>query len=407
MNIYKVIAVNALFFLLLSCGSSIKSLETFVDSNIEVDSLINNGYDLSLSKMKNDSVGLYNSYKMNSSFLDSLYNELLDKKEVVLEFKDKPYYNLLLAKSLTDTTYLTNMYVKTPTDGSPLSYEYDVKRNDLINYSIENIGSSRVDEVSILEGGSYRMVNQKLKKKQIEKGNIRIMDDNTFTLNIVNDGFLRNKGFLSSKLKIELKKVSPLNIIYEEVLDSVSTISKSIEIVLDTIYKSKYNKELILNPILDITGKKKLVVPISVTQEDMNLVGWGYWVGLNNSNSLDWASDEDNDMINFARQELFNEDENLSLQRSDNDYIKLKINNLSLDTRTLNYSSNYAYYITDKVIEKPRKRAEIIIENLSKINTFKVQLGLVSVFFKERQVEMEKEKYEIKKIIKLTLQEDE
>jgi len=189
------------------------------------------------------------------------------------------------------------MYVKTPTDGSPLSYEYDVNRNDLINYSIENIGSSRVDEVSILEGGSYRMVNQKLKKKQIEKGNIRIMNDNTFTLNIVNDGFLRNKGFLSSKLKIELKKVSPLNIIYEEVLDSVSTISKSIEIVLDTIYKSNYNKELILNPILDITGKKKLVVPISVTQEDMNLVGWGYWVGLNNSNSLDWASNEDNDMI--------------------------------------------------------------------------------------------------------------
>ena len=112
-------------------------------------------------------------------------------------------------------------------------------------------------------------------------------------------------------------------------------------------------------------------------------------------------------MINFARQELFNEDENLSLQSSDNDYIKLKINNLSLDTRTLNYSSNYAYYITDKIIEKPTKRAEIIIENLSKINTFKIQLGLVSVFFKERQVEMEKEKFEIKKIIKLTLQEDE
>tara|TARA_B100001175_G_scaffold265059_1_gene235228 strand:+ start:4911 stop:6134 length:1224 start_codon:yes stop_codon:yes gene_type:complete len=407
MNIYKVFTVNALFFLLLSCGSSLKSLETFVDSNIDVDSLVNNDYDLSLPKMENDSVGLYNSYNMNSSFLDSLYNELLDKKEVLLELKDKPYYNLLLAKSLTDTTYLTNMYVKTPTDGSPLSYEYDVKRNDLINYSIENIGSSRVDEVSILEGGSYRMVNQKLKKKQIEKGNIRIMDDNTFTLNIVNDGFLRNKGFLSSKLKIQLKKISPLNIIYEEVLDSVPTFSKSIEIVLDTIYKSNYNKELILNPILDITGKKKLVVPINVAQEDMNLVGWGYWVGLNKSNSLDWASNEDNDMINFARQELFNEDENLSLQRSDNDYIKLKINNLSLDTRTLNYSSNYAYYITDKIIEKPTKRAEIIIENLSKINTFKIQLGLVSVFFRERQVEMEKEKFEIKKIIKLTLQEDE
>ena len=154
------------------------------------------------------------------------------------------------------------------------------------------------------------MVNQKLKKKQIEKGNIRIMDDNTFTLNIVNDGFLRNKGFLSSKLKIQLKKISPLNIIYEEVLDSVPTFSKSIEIVLDTIYKSNYNKELILNPILDITGKKKLVVPINVAQEDMNLVGWGYWVGLNKSNSLDWASNEDNDSEKSASQLVRNDSVN-------------------------------------------------------------------------------------------------
>ena len=73
MNIYKVFTVNALFFLLLSCGSSLKSLETFVDSNIDVDSLVNNDYDLSLPKMENDSVGLYNSYNMNSSFLNLLF----------------------------------------------------------------------------------------------------------------------------------------------------------------------------------------------------------------------------------------------------------------------------------------------------------------------------------------------
>jgi hypothetical protein len=257
-----------------------------------------------------------------------------------------------------------------------------------------------------MEGGSYRMVNQKLKKKQTDAGTIRIMDDNTLTLNIINDGFFKNKGFFGSNVKIQLKKVSPFNIKYEEVLDSVSITKKSIEIVVDTIYNSSYETKFELNSILDITGKDSMVVPINVSQEDMNLMGWGYWVGLNNFNSLDWASNEDNDMINYAKQELFNEDSKLSLQASENENIKLRINNISLDSRTLNYSTNYAFYKTDNTIEKPDRRAEIILENLSTINSFKIQLGLVAVFFKERQVELEKEVYETKKLIKLTLEEE-
>ena len=388
-----------------------KSLESVVESNLKVDPKLEGGLEYTKSRLENDTLIQIDApnkkeIPVDATVLDSLYTVLMDEKELVMDIAYKPFYDLLLTKNLTDTTYLTNIYAKTPTDGSPLSYEFDVMKNDIITYSIENIKGFKVDEISIMEGGSYRMVNQKLKKKQTDAGTIRIMDDNTLTLNIINDGFFKNKGFFGSNVKIQLKKVSPFNIKYEEVLDSVSITKKSIEIVVDTIYNSSYETKFELNSILDITGKDSMVVPINVSQEDMNLMGWGYWVGLNNFNSLDWASDEDNDMINYAKQELFNEDSKLSLQASENDNIKLRINNISLDSRTLNYSTNYAFYKTDNTIEKPDRRAEIILENLSTINSFKIQLGLVAVFFKERQVELEKEVYETKKLIKLTLEEE-
>lgn len=409
--ISRTFAFFVVIIILSSCGSSMKSLESVVESNLKVDPKLEGGLEYTKSRLENDTLIQIDApnkkeIPVDATVLDSLYTVLMDEKELVMDIAYKPFYDLLLTKNLTDTTYLTNIYAKTPTDGSPLSYEFDVMKNDIITYSIENIKGFKVDEISIMEGGSYRMVNQKLKKKQTDAGTIRIMDDNTLTLNIINDGFFKNKGFFGSNVKIQLKKVSPFNIKYEEVLDSVSITKKSIEIVVDTIYNSSYETKFELNSILDITGKDRMVVPINVSQEDMNLMGWGYWVGLNNFNSLDWASNEDNDMINYAKQELFNEDSKLSLQASENDNIKLRINNISLDSRTLNYSTNYAFYKTDNTIEKPDRRAEIILENLSTINSFKIQLGLVAVFFKERQVELEKEVYETKKLIKLTLEEE-
>ena len=409
--ISRTFAFFVVTIILSSCGSSMKSLESVVESNLKVDPKLEGGLEYTKSRLENDTLIQIDApnkkeIPVDATVLDSLYTVLMDEKELVMDIAYKPFYDLLLTKNLTDTTYLTNIYAKTPTDGSPLSYEFDVMKNDIITYSIENIKGFKVDEISIMEGGSYRMVNQKLKKKQTDAGTIRIMDDNTLTLNIINDGFFKNKGFFGSNVKIQLKKVSPFNIKYEEVLDSVSITKKSIEIVVDTIYNSSYETKFELNSILDITGKDSMVVPINVSQEDMNLMGWGYWVGLNNFNSLDWASNEDNDMINYAKQELFNEDSKLSLQASENDNIKLRINNISLDSRTLNYSTNYAFYKTDNTIEKPDRRAEIILENLSTINSFKIQLGLVAVFFKERQVELEKEVYETKKLIKLTLEEE-
>ena len=280
----KEIIFFAVILLITSCGSSMKSLESIVAPNLKVDPRLEAGLEYASSVLENDSVIQIvapngKAIPMNASVLDSLYSVLMDEKELVMDIAYKPYYDLLLTKNLTDTTYLTNIYARTPTDGSPLSYEFDVKKNDIITYTVENKKGFRVDEISIMEGGSYRMVNQKLKTKQTYAGNIRIMDDNSLTLNIINDGFFKNKGFFGSNVKIQLKKVSPFNIKYEEVMDSVPVTTKSIEIIVDTIYKANYENNLKLTPILDITSKERLIIPINVSEEDMYLVGWGYWVG--------------------------------------------------------------------------------------------------------------------------------
>ena len=116
-------------------------------------------------------------------------------------------------------------------------------------------------------------------------------------------------------------------------------------------------------------------------------------------------------MTNFiAPNETFrlpvvNSDEKISLQNSVNDNIKLKVNNISLDVRTPNYSGNYALYQTDKKIDKPHRRAEVVIRNFSNIYSYNIKLGLVSVFFKEREVYQKSEVYEKKKFIKLSINE--
>ncbi len=393
--------------LILSCGS-FKSLsdEISVDVNLPANEEISNSFlsnEPVISSFESNNVKKLNLQQQNK--LDSIYSILISEKEVLIDFEDRELYDNLIYENLNDTTFLTNIYMKTPTDGSPVSYQYNVLKGDEIYYSFENIGKSKIEEVSILEGDTYRFVKQKFPKKSKQSGKIRIINDNPLTLNVINNGFFKNKGLFGSNLKISLKKVSPLNINYEEVYDSLPSEQIVIKVLNDTIYNSIYNESLVLKPILDITGKSELIVPLDIDPEGKELVGWGYWVSLNPFNTIDWFSNKDNDLINFAKQEFFNSDEKISLQNSVNDNIKLKVNNISLDVRTPNYSGNYALYQTDKKIDKPHRRAEVVIRNFSNIYSYNIKLGLVSVFFKEREVYQKSEVYEKKKFIKLSINE--
>ncbi len=399
---------------LYSCGSTVQTLEEALNAEIESTPII----PLAIGGIKDefDNDLLDNKFTVEYGSLENpIYNDKLDsifevlkrEKSVLLELADKQLYLDLLSRYNADTTYLTNIYMKTPRGGLPVTYVYDVKKNDLVFYTIENLGKNNIEEVSILEGATYRYVKQNLGKKKREKGTIKIIDDNSLSLNISNDNFLKNKGLMSSKLKIQLKKISPLKIDYEVVTDSILEVNSLIDTVYDTIYKSTFDTSLKLFPALNITEQSKLVVPVDVDLTENMLVGWGYWVGLNRFNSLIWESDQENDIINFARQEFFGFENDTTLQTSENENIRLKINDLSLDTRSLNYNVNYAFYKADSNIQKAERRAEIVIRNLSYIYEYKLQLALVSVFLKEKQVLVDKEIFIKKEFIKLTMNDDE
>ena len=399
---------------LYSCGSTIQTFEEALNSEIESTPIIPLAVDgikdeLDSDLLDNKFIVEYGSLEnpLYNDKLDSIYEVLKNEKSILLDLADKQLYLDLLSRYNADTTYLTNIYMKTPKAGLPVTYIYDVKKNDLVFYTIENLGKNNIEEVSILEGATYRYVKQNLLKKKKETGTIKIIDDNSLSLNISNDNFLKNKGLMSSKVKIQLKKISPLKINYEVVTDSILEVNSLVDTVYDTIYKSKFDTSVKLFPTLNITEQSKLVVPVDVDLTENELVGWGYWVGLNRFNSIIWETDQENDMINFARQEFFGFDNDVLLQTSENENIKLKINDLSLDTRSLNYNVNYAFYKADSKIQKSERRAEIVIRNLSYIYEYKLQLALVSVFLKERQVLVDKEIFIKKKFIKLTMNDDE
>ena len=393
--------------IVLSCGSSVTPKQSLIKKPSEGDlistldnksSMNSQSLSVTIDQPSRSTLGLTEQNK-----LDSIYTKLMQDKEVLIEEKDRNIYKALMYMNLKDTTYLTNIYMKTPRDGSVKSYQYDVLKNDEIFFSIENLDGNSVEEISILEGEVFRYVQQKFPKKSKAKGKLKIINDNTLTLNIKNSSFFKNKGVFGSDLKIKLKKVSPLNIIYEEVIDSIPNTEEVVKVVNDTLYEASYIDKLSLAPILDITEKHKLIFPIDVLPKEKELVGWGYWVGLNPENSLDWSSDQENDIIKFAQQEFFSKEGKVSLQNSFNDNLLLKINNKSLDVRTLNYSVNYAFYLTDKKVNKPHRRAEIIIQNLSDIYSYTIALGVVSVYFKPREVLAKKEVYTQKKRIRLKL----
>ena len=114
--------------LIFSC-SSFQSLS----DKISVDVNLPANDEISSSFLSNEPV--ISSFEVNNerqlnpqqqSKLDSIYSILISEKEVLIDFEDKELYDNLIYKNLNDTTFLTNIYMKTPTDGSPVSYQYNV-----------------------------------------------------------------------------------------------------------------------------------------------------------------------------------------------------------------------------------------------------------------------------------------
>lgn len=372
--------ITGFVFFLCSCASGLKKNIDFDSQSLTINKEQSSFENPSYFDGNTRNVRIDESYR-SKPLIDSILNELDQGEEsVILTQKQYSEINLDgISKSLKDTVFLTNMFVKTPKSGLVSSYEFDILKDDLLFYSIDNVGKNKVESVSILEGDTKRFIQQDIAKGAHFEGSIQMESDNTLTLNISNNSFLANKGIFGSQLKIQLKKLSKKRINTEVIQDSIRQETAVIEKSQDTIYTIAFQKKITLNPKLDITKTHNASLPIDFSSIKGDIIGWGYWIGLQPNDSLDLSNAKDNVLVNYAKQELISNNGSLRLPTSTNDNLKFIINNQSLDARTVVYDENYAFYRSDKTIEKSPKKGNVSLNNLSDIYLFPININFIVV----------------------------
>jgi len=334
--------------------------------------------------------------------IDSIANKLIENKEVILPIKYKNIIENIDRNSIIDTIILTNIFTKSPTGGVPLNYQFDVKKNDIIIYEFNNTNISKIEKINIIEGDATRLLLGNFKGNSEESGSFRVLADNKLMLNISNDKFLKNLGLFRSKLKVSMKKVSsPLKIKTEIINDTVFKKNKVIEEVTDTIYNIYNNKKYNLKSTLYLSNQNRITLPIHIKNKN-NLIGWGYWIGLKSSDTIDPKS-----YIDFSKQEILKSSYNKSELESINEDISLTINNQSLDLRSLNYGKNFAFYISDNNILNDNNKGIIYVKNNSNLYDYSIQFVLISINLRKSKIEIEKNTPVISKYFKLSLITDE
>ncbi|GGE40937.1 hypothetical protein [Psychroflexus planctonicus] len=360
-----------------------------------------------LSKNLNSDESLVSYYDNN--YIDSLKNEL--EKTGVLKLKTEESFliDYLKTANRTDTTYLANLYFNSPVNGEVLSYEYNVLKDDVIYYEISNLKSHKLMEISISEGGTTRFLKNDLKPKETVKGQIEILSDNVLTVNVSNDNFIKNKGFLQSHLKLVLKKIKPnLNFKVKKTKDTIvnqSLIRKSIK---DTIYRVIDSKEFSLGNKLDLTKNHTKKFNVIVNEFD-NLLGWSYWIGVGDKqiSAYNKMAESENPLIEFTKSELLKSENKTLLPKNENADVDLEIKNTSLDARSSNYFNNYAFYKSDEYTTSIVKKAEVYLSNKSSLYDYNVKAHIVAVGLNEVQQDVLEDIVAYKDIIFVTLLDDE
>ena len=143
----------------------------------------------------------------NESYIDSLRSILIETGSLKINVFESFLIDYIKSNSLSDTTYLANLYLNSPVKAENISFSYDVKKDDILFYEIKNTKSNTLKKIEITEGETVRFLKNNLKKKETVKGEIKINADNILTLTISNDNFIKNKGLFKSKLKFEYKRI--------------------------------------------------------------------------------------------------------------------------------------------------------------------------------------------------------
>jgi len=345
----------------------------------------------------------------NSFYVDSLRTVLVETGHLKINTFESFLIDYIKSNSLSDTTYMANLYLNSPVKGETVSFSYNVNKDDILFYEITNTKSNKLKKIEIIEGETIRFLKNNLKKKETVKGQLKINSDNILILNISNDNFIKNKGLFKSKLKISIKKIAPSLNIKAEIKPDTIVESKLVEsIVNDTIYSLISNKNFSLGSQLDLTKEYFRSFDINI-KNDEDLIGWGYWIGLNKIDIAKYKelSVDESPLVIFSKNELNREDNNIELPSNTNKDVDLVIKNESLDMRSYNYASNYAFYKTDNFTRKRIKKAEVFIKNNSTLYDYDVSYNVMAVILNKKKKEIMKDIIAFKNYIHITLIKDE
>lgn len=343
------------------------------------------------------------------SYIDSIRNVLIQTGNLKINILESFLLDYIKSGSSKDTIYLTNISLRSPINGEIESFNYDVKKDDIIFYEITNTNPHKLKKIEIKEGNTTRFLKNNLKKRETIKGKIKISSDNTLSLEISNDDFVKNKGLFKSNLKISIKKLTPdLKFNAEIRADTIIETRLVEQEVNDTIFKIVAKNEFNLGARLDITKKHSRSFEINIDEFE-TLLGWGYWIGIDKDDITQFneLSSEVNPLIIFSRHELVNGENQIQLPVNTNKDVKLIIKNESLDVRSLNYSNNFAFYKSDRFTEKNIKKAEVFLSNLSTLYDYDVSHNVVAVGITKKKSEIMKDIIATKDYIYITLIEDE
>ena len=342
----------------------------------------------------------------SSNFVDSIRNQLLVNKEVKLEYKNADILSKIKFNDFQDTIDLADINVLSPVGGVPLVYTYEVKKGDKIFYEIENFSSKKLKSIEVKEGDFSRFVKQNLNKKDFIKSSFVVTTDNTLTIEIKNDDFIKNLGLLKSSIRIAIKKLSNISLNSEIIYDTIFTKKKVMETKFDTIIKIEANKKINLASKQNIINNNKYTFPLIVNTKD-SLIAYSYWIGLNKNDSLQIDDVRSNPLSNFSLNELNNqktETSDMELLFSENKDLSFRFENYTLDRRSLNFSDNYSVFRVDNPYAMNLvKKGLIKIENNSTLYDYDIQFVSFSISLVPSRFEVEKDVGEIKKYIKLTL----
>ena len=342
----------------------------------------------------------------SSNFVDSIRNQLLVNKEVKLEYKNADILSKIKFNDFQDTIDLADINVLSPVGGVPLVYTYEVKKGDKIFYEIENFSSKKLKSIEVKEGDFSRFVKQNLNKKDFIKSSFVVTSDNTLTIEIKNDDFIKNLGLLKSSIRIAIKKLSNISLNSEIIYDTIFTKKKVMETKFDTIIKIEANKKINLASKQNIINNNKYTFPLIVNTKD-SLIAYSYWIGLNKNDSLQIDDVRSNPLSNFSLNELNNqktETSDMELLFSENKDLSFRFENYTLDRRSLNFSDNYSVFRVDNPYAMNLvKKGLIKIENNSTLYDYDIQFVSFSISLVPSRFEVEKDVGEIKKYIKLTL----